>query len=68
MIQGSRLFQIDPNSIRGTIQDFKAKLQEKGVTQIAHFAPLFRFSILRQLGYDTQAIAKSCPSGAIASE
>ncbi len=56
------LFQVDPKAIRGTIQDFKARLAAKEVTQIPHFAPLYRFSILKQLGYDTAAMAKSCPN------
>ena len=56
------LFQVDPKAIRGTIQEFKARLKDKGVTQIPHFAPMYRFSILKQLGYDTDAIAKTCPN------
>lgn len=55
------LLQVDPKKLGGDIQEFKAKLAAKGVTQIAHFAPLYRFSVLRQLGYDTAAMAASCP-------
>jgi len=55
------LFQLDPDKLKGDIQDFKKKLTEKGVTQVAHFAPLYRFSYMKQLGYDTEAIRKSCP-------
>ncbi|MBN2311025.1 MAG: hypothetical protein JXR94_18765, partial [Candidatus Hydrogenedentes bacterium] len=28
---------------------------------IPHFAPLYKFSLMRQLGYDTDAMARSCP-------
>ena len=56
------LLQIDPDALGGTIQEFKARLAARGVTQIPHFAPLYRFSILAQLGYDTAAIARSCPN------
>ena len=56
------LFQIDPNKLKGDIQDFKKILTEKGVTQIPHFAPLYRFSYLRHLGYDTEAMRKTCPN------
>ncbi|MEK6794867.1 MAG: DegT/DnrJ/EryC1/StrS family aminotransferase [Spirochaetota bacterium] len=55
------LLKIDPSALRGDIQDFKKNLSAHGVTQIAHFAPLYRFSMLRQLGYDTAAIARTCP-------
>ena len=56
------LFQIDCDRLKGDIQDFKNKLAEKGVTQIAHFAPLYRFSYLKQLGYDTEAMRQTCPN------
>lgn len=56
------LLQVDPQKLGGDIQAFKAKLAAKGVSQIAHFAPLYRFSILKQLGYDTAAIAATCPN------
>lgn len=55
------LLQVDPGALKGDIQEFKARLETEGVTQIAHFAPLYRFSILKQLGYDTAAIAATCP-------
>ncbi|HOL68212.1 MAG TPA: DegT/DnrJ/EryC1/StrS family aminotransferase, partial [bacterium] len=55
------LLQLDPGQLNGDIQDFKKKLQAKGVVQIPHFAPLYKFSIMRQLGYDTAEIEKSCP-------
>lgn len=56
------LLKVDPSVLRGGVQDFKKKLAAYGVTQIQHFAPLYRFSILKQLGYDTAAIAKTCPN------
>ena len=39
----------------------KRKLEEKGVTNIPHFGPLYYFDVLRALGYDREAIAKTCP-------
>ena len=55
------LLQIDPGKVRGDIQTLKKKLSEKGVINIPHFAPLYKFSIMRQLGYDMKAMEKSCP-------
>jgi len=55
------LLQIDPDVIGADIQALKRKLQQRGVTQIPHFAPLYKFQLMRQLGYDTQAIQESCP-------
>lgn len=40
----------------------KKKLTQRGVIQIPHFAPLYKFSYMRQLGYDTKAIEKTCPN------
>ena len=37
-------------------------MTERGVIQIPHFAPLYRFSYLKQLGYDTSSIQESCPN------
>ncbi len=56
------LLQIEPEKLNGDIQDFEEKLTAKGVTQIPHFAPLYRFSYMKQLGYDTEAIKKTCPN------
>jgi dTDP-4-amino-4,6-dideoxygalactose transaminase len=53
--------QIDPGKAGGAVQKFKAKLSERSVTNIPHFGPLYRFEIIRQLGYDTEKIAKTCP-------
>ncbi|MBQ0101882.1 MAG: DegT/DnrJ/EryC1/StrS family aminotransferase [Firmicutes bacterium] len=55
------LIQIDPEKAGGDIQVFKKKLEEKGVTNIPHFGPLYRFKIIVDQGYDVEAIAKSCP-------
>lgn len=56
------LFQLDHTKMKGDIQDFKKKMTEKGIIQIPHFAPLYRFSYMKQLGYDTEAMQKSCPN------
>jgi len=56
------LLQVDPDKAGGDIQEFKQRLTEKGVTNIPHFAPLYKFSLFRQLGYDHDAIAASCPN------
>lgn len=55
------LLQVDPSKAGGDVQELKARLTAKGVTNIPHFAPLYKFSIMRQLGYDTEAIEKTCP-------
>ncbi len=54
--------QIDPAELGGDIQVFKKKLTERGVTNIPHFGPLYRFQILQELGYDADAIAATCPN------
>jgi perosamine synthetase len=55
------LLQIDPEIVGADVQALKAKLAEKGVTNIPHFAPLYKFDLLRRLGYDGEAIAATCP-------
>lgn len=55
------LLQIDPEKAGGDIQVLKKKLEQKGVTNIPHFGPLYHFDIIRALGYDREAIAKTCP-------
>lgn len=55
------LLQINPDIVGADVQQLKRKLSERGVTQIPHFAPLYKFSIMKQLGYDTGAIEASCP-------
>ncbi len=52
---------IDPEKAGADVQVFKKKLAEKGVTEIAHFGPLYRFEVLKNLGYDEEAIAATCP-------
>ena len=56
------LLQIDPAKAGGDIQVLKKKLEAKGVTQIAHFGPLYRFKIVQDMGYDSDEIAKTCPN------
>ncbi|MGB9677605.1 MAG: DegT/DnrJ/EryC1/StrS family aminotransferase [Candidatus Ratteibacteria bacterium] len=56
------LFQVESSLLKGDIQDVKKKMAEKGITQIPHFAPLYRFSIMKQLGYDTEKIKQTCPN------
>jgi dTDP-4-amino-4,6-dideoxygalactose transaminase len=55
------LLQVDPARAGGDVQKLKAKLSERGVVNIPHFAPLYKFSVMRQLGYDTRKIERSCP-------
>jgi len=55
------LLQIDPDKAGGDIQVLKKKLEEKGVTNIPHFGPLYHFEILRTLGYNVDEIARTCP-------
>ncbi len=54
------LLRIDHELIGQDIQVLKQKLQERGVTQIPHFGPLYHFDIIRQLGYDRDEIAAHC--------
>ena len=56
------LLQLIPDKLKGDIQDFKQKITNRGIVQIPHFAPLYRFSYLKQLGYDVQKMKKSCPN------
>lgn len=55
------LLQVDPDHLGADIQALKQKLAERGLVQIPHFAPLYKFSAMRQLGYDTAALEASCP-------
>ena len=55
------LLQIDPKVVGGNVQTLKKKLEEKGVTNIPHFGPLYRFKVVEDMGYDVEKIAKSCP-------
>jgi len=56
------LLQIDPQKAGGDVQVLKKKLEEKGVTQIPHFGPLYRFKIVQDMGYNSDEIAKTCPN------
>ena len=53
--------QIDPDKAGGDIQVLKKKLEEKSVTSIPHFGPLYRFRVVQQMGYDSDEVAKTCP-------
>lgn len=53
--------QIDPKIAGANVQVFKRKMDEKGVTTIPHFGPLYRFRVLEPFGYDAEEIAKTCP-------
>ncbi len=55
------LLQIDPAKAGGDIQVLKKKLEEKGVTNIPHFGPLYRFKVVSDMGYNPDEIAKTCP-------
>jgi perosamine synthetase len=56
------LLRIDPKKAGGDIRLLRAKLKTRGVTEIPHFGPLYRFRMLAELGYDADAIARSCPT------
>jgi dTDP-4-amino-4,6-dideoxygalactose transaminase len=56
------LLQVDPAKAGGDIQKLKEKLSARGVVSLPHFAPLYKFEVMRQLGYDTAAIEASCPN------
>ena len=53
--------QIDPAVVGGDVQTLKKKLEEKGVTNIPHFGPLYRFRVVSDMGYNAEEIAKTCP-------
>ena len=53
--------QIDPEKAGGDVQTLKRKLDEKGVTNIPHFGPLYRFAAVKEMGLDQKEAAKSCP-------
>ena len=56
------LLQIDPAKAGGDVQTLKKKLEEKGVTNIPHFGPLYRFKIVSEMmDGDEDEIAKTCP-------
>ena len=53
--------QIDPKVVGGDVQALKAKLEGKGVTNIPHFGPIYRFAASVGSGFDEKRIAKTCP-------
>ena len=53
--------QIDPKVVKGDVQTLKRKLEEKGVTNIPHFGPIYRFATSIAKGNDVKKIAKTCP-------
>ena len=55
------LLQIDPDKVGGDVQTLRKKLDAKGVTNLPHFGPLYRFKVVSDMGYDAAEIAKSCP-------
>ncbi len=56
------LLQIDPGIVGGDVQALKKKLDARGIVQIPHFAPLYKFSIMKQLGYNTGKLQDLCPN------
>jgi dTDP-4-amino-4,6-dideoxygalactose transaminase len=55
------LLQVEPEKLGADVQALKQKLAARGLVQIPHFAPLYKFSVMRQLGYNTAALEASCP-------
>ena len=55
------LLRIEPQKIGGDIRALEKKLKEKGLTNITHFGPMYRFQVMKDLGYDEDAIAATCP-------
>lgn len=55
------LLRIDPAVVGGDIQQLAVKLKAKGLTNITHFGPMYRFKVMKDLGYDEEAIAAACP-------
>ena len=53
--------QIDPAKAGGDVQTLKAKLEAKGVTNIPHFGPIYRFSASIGCGFSEKKMAKACP-------
>jgi dTDP-4-amino-4,6-dideoxygalactose transaminase len=53
------LLQTSPGS--AGVQKLKEELAARGVANIPHFAPLYKFELLRRLGYSERSWARSCP-------
>ena len=47
--------------VGGEVQMLKATLEEKGVTNIPHFGPIYRFAASIGRGFNEKKIAKTCP-------
>ena len=56
------LLRIAPEKCGGDIQELSKRLAAKGLTNITHFGPMYRFKIMKDLGYDEDAIAATCPN------
>ena len=56
------LLRIDPAKVGGDIQELSRRLTEKGLTNITHFGPMYRFRIMKEFGYDADRIAATCPA------
>jgi dTDP-4-amino-4,6-dideoxygalactose transaminase len=56
------LLQVDPEKAGGDVQALKRKLEEKGVTNIPHFGPIYRFAASNGLGGDEKSSADACPA------
>jgi dTDP-4-amino-4,6-dideoxygalactose transaminase len=52
--------QIDPAKAGGDVQTLKAKLEAKGVTNIPHFGPIYRFSASIGCGFSEKKMAEAC--------
>jgi dTDP-4-amino-4,6-dideoxygalactose transaminase len=55
------LLQVEPEKLGADVQALKQKLAARGLVQIPHFAPLYKFSVMQQLGYNIAALEASCP-------
>jgi perosamine synthetase len=55
------LLQAVPRGADRDVRKLKERLAARGVANVPHFAPLYKFELLRRLGYDQLACARSCP-------
>jgi dTDP-4-amino-4,6-dideoxygalactose transaminase len=55
------LLQVNPQGAGRDVQKLKQGLAARGAANIPHFAPLYKFELLRRLGYDPRSCARSCP-------
>ncbi len=56
------LLRIDPAKVGGDIRQLEKKLKEKGLTNITHFGPMYRFQVMKDMGYNEDEIAATCPN------